>query len=137
MRYKNTRPRTKAEETPEFREFWAVWLPYMNVNYGGGDARTAFLRHVEETGADPLDIVDGARWWVRNGGNQGVDYGGKPVRIHAQTWIFKCAYEDYCEQERAYRARQEERTNVVQMQQPKPARKTAFLELFESGKATG
>lgn len=89
---------SKADETPEFIAFWDTWRPVMNKNDGRGAARDEFFRHVEVYRADPLDIVDGARWYVRQGGNG-------EFKLHAQTWLNRRAYEDGCEQERAYQAR--------------------------------
>lgn len=93
---------SKADETPEFIAFWDTWRPVMNKNDGRGAARDEFFRHVEVYRADPLDIVDGARWYVRQGGNG-------EFKLHAQTWLNRRAYEDGCEQERAYQARLAER----------------------------
>lgn len=119
---KKARPTTKADETTEFLAFWECWKPIMHKNDGRGSARDEFFRHVEERGADPQDIVDGARWFVRNGGN--AEY-----KLHAQTWLNRRAYEDGAESERAYQASLIERSeNVIQI---KPAKKTAFLEQWE------
>lgn len=126
---KRSRPTTKADETPEFVQFWTVWSPLMNKNDGRGSARDEFFRHVEVYGVDPLDIVDGARWFIRSGGN------GGEFKLHAQTWLNRRAYEDGCEKERAYRARQEERTNVVQIKAEPARKKSAWLEQFERQKA--
>lgn len=103
------RPTTKADETPQFVEFWEqVWKPVMNPNDGRGAARDEFFRHVEEYGADPRDLIDGARWFVRKGGN-------KDWKLHAATWLNRRAYEDFAEMERAYQRQLQEREsgNVV------------------------
>lgn len=105
---KRSRPTTKADETPEFVLFWDAWRPRMNANDGRGSARDEFFRHVE-VGADPMDMVDGARWFMRSGGNTGTDQHGRPVRLHAQTWLNRRAYEDGAEQERAHQRRQAEK----------------------------
>ena len=124
------RPTTKADETPEFQAFWDVWRPVMNRNDGRGSARDEFFRHVEQYGADPQDIVDGARWFVRSGGNA-------EFKLHAQTWLNRRAYEDGCEHERAYQARLNERPaeNVVSITPPRG--QTAFLRDFAQRKASG
>lgn len=104
------RPTTKADETPEFVEFWETWRPVMNKNDGRGSARDEFFKHVHQLGADPKDIVDGAKWFVRSGGNS-------EWKLHAQTWLNRRAYEDGAENERAYRekerTRQQRPQNVV------------------------
>lgn len=119
---KKARHRTKAEETPEFVAFWEVWKPVMNRNDGRGDARDEFFRHVEEMGVDPQDIVDGARWFVRNGGNS-TDW-----KLHAQTWLNKRAYEDGAESERAYQAKLAQRSTAPAIV---PQKKPKFLEQWE------
>lgn len=136
MRQK-ARPTTKADETPEFVAFWSVWRPHMNPNDGRGDARDEFFKHVE-MGADPDDIVDGARWFIHSGGNQRIASDGKPVQSHASTWLNKRAYEDGCEQWRSYQARLAEReNNVVAIGVPRPTTgKTAFLQQWNKDKAS-
>ena len=103
---------TKADESPEFQEFWRVWLPAARETDGRGDARDTFLEHIKR-GADPQDIVDGAKWFLRNL----KDRDFIPL---AASWLNKRSYEDHAEQYRAYEARRQERqrsqeqsTNVV------------------------
>jgi|GEM_PF-2918694 len=124
------RPTTKADETPEFQQFWSVWRPVMNKNDGRGSARDEFFRHIEQYGADPLDIVDGARWFVHNGGNS-------EFKLHAQTWLNRRAYEDGAELWRASQSRlqeqQQRQSNVVQMSAPRG--QTLFLRQYEANKS--
>jgi hypothetical protein len=121
MRRKAPRPVSRSEETPEFQEYWSIWQPHMNQFDGRGDARKVFFHHVEEYRADPRDIIDGSRWFIRDGGNQGVDRDGKPVRIHAASWMNKFAYEDAADKERDYQKRLAEReSNVVSIKPQLP-----------------
>jgi len=134
---KAARPVPRSEETPEFIEFWdGVWQQHMNKFDGRGDARKWFLHHVREHGADPRDMIDGARWFIFDGGNQGVGYDGKPVRIHAGSWLNKFAYEDAAVHWRKHQARKAEieasKSNVVALkQQPK----SKFLQEWERREA--
>jgi hypothetical protein len=103
---------TKAHETPEFVEFWKTWLPRARDTDGRGLARDTFLEHVQN-GADAQDMVDGAKWLIRNF----KDFQYLPL---SSTWLNRKAYEDYAEHYRAYEARRQERqrsqeqsTNVV------------------------
>lgn len=133
---KRARPTTKADETPEFQAFWAIWQPHMHKNDGRGSARDEFFRHVYERGADPQDIVDGAAWFIRSGGQKEVGYDGKLIKCHAQTWLNRCAYEDGAEKERQFKARQADRTNVVSMK-PVTNYKPDFLRRYEQKQSEG
>lgn len=117
---------TKADETPEFREFWAMWRPVSRQTDGRGLAREAFFKHVR-AGADPRDIVDGARWFLRSLTNP--EY----IPLSA-TWLNRCAYEDMAEQEREYQRRKAEKqaaqSNVVSIRPQQPY-KTAFMREWE------
>lgn len=136
------RPTTKADETPEFVEFWEGpvdpktgkrdralgWRTIMNRNDGRGAARDEFISHVEKYGADAQDIADGAKWFIHNGGN------GGEYRVHAQTWLNRRPYEDGAEMWRAFQARiQDQQTNIVQMNAPRG--ETAFLRKWKSESA--
>lgn len=108
---------TKADEIPEFVQFWDMWRPYARKTDGRGDARDTFLKYVR-AGADPLDIVDGARWFLRTLSD--ADRAYIPL---AASWIGKRAFEDMCELERRYQQSRttpkpqepESETNVVQI----------------------
>lgn len=88
---------SKADETPEFTQFWEAWRPYARDTDGRGAARDAFLAHVN-AGADPADIVDGARFFLRS-------IKDKQFVPLVQTWLNRRAFEDMAEQERAYQRR--------------------------------
>lgn len=96
------------DETPEFQEFWRVWLPYARNNDGRGLARDAFFRHVTERSADPRDIVDGARYYLRS-----VKEEDKRFVPLSATWINRGAYEDMAATERALQKRITERAQVA------------------------
>ena len=103
---------TMAEESPEFKAFWAVWQPHMRHTDGRGDAREAFRKHIL-MGADPQDIIDGATGFFRF-----MQEKDKPYVPLAASWLNKEAYADWAVKERAYQARMAERS--VQPQ-PKPS----------------
>ena len=107
---------TKADETPEFVEFWEdVWRSHARHTDGRGDARDAFFDHVR-AGAAPMDIVDGAKCFIRTMREKDRDF----IPLVA-TWLNRGAYEDLAEQERTYQQRVTEakarNDNVVPMQQ--------------------
>lgn len=113
---------TKAHESPEFVEFWESWRPHARETDGRGDARDTFLEHVKR-GANPLDIVDGAKWFLRNL----KDRDFIPL---ASSWMNKRSYEDQAEEYRAYEARRQERLrsqsdNVVPISAQIPQEKRA------------
>ncbi len=132
MRQRAARTTTKADESPEFVAFWDAWRKVMNKNDGRGSARDEFVRHVEVYGAEPQDIVDGAVWFIRQGGNS-------EFKLHAQTWLNRRAYEDGAEMERSYQAKlverqqQSEQPKVVQM----PQKQTAFMREWAKRQAQG
>lgn len=108
---------TKADETPEFVEFWNTWKPHARHTDGRGDARDTFVKHCR-AGADPRDIVDGAKYFIRTMKERDREY--IPL---AASWINKRAYEDMAEAERAIQQRVIERQkaaapNVVTLQPP-------------------
>jgi len=110
---------SKADETPEFVQFWEAWRKYARKNDGRGEARDTFVKHVK-AGADGADIADGAAWFLRTLSTEEKQY--IPL---ASTWINRRAFEDMAEMERAHRKRVIERkiaqsTNVVTLQPSNP-----------------
>jgi hypothetical protein len=108
-------------EPPGFADFWAIWLPIKRRNDGRGEARMTFAKHIK-AGADPQDIIDGARWYARQ-----VPAGDQYVPL-ASTWLNRGVYEDDCLRERAFKERTPAVQNVVPIRAPG---KTAFLIEFE------
>lgn len=116
-------------EPEGFAEFWQTWRPYARHTDGRGLARDTFRKHVLN-GAMPQDIIDGAKWFVRNLSARDREY----VPLSA-TWLNRETWADLCEKERAFQATQEERaSNVVSIV---PAKKSAFLEQWERQRAGG
>lgn len=90
----------KAKQEPEgFADFWAVWRPHARHTDGRGLARDTFAKHVSG-GAEPRDIIDGARWFFRTMKERDKEF--VPL---SSTWINRRAYEDMALQERAYQER--------------------------------
>lgn len=90
----------KKVRTPEpegFAEFWAVWQPMARHTDGRGLAREAYRKHILN-GAEPQDIIDGARWFMR-----GVK--DKQFVPLSATWLNREPWPDLCEQERSYQRR--------------------------------
>lgn len=124
--------RDNASIDASFLELWLLWRDHARKSDGRGKARPTYAKWLQ-AGADPADIMDGARWHLRS-----MKPEEKPYIQLLSVYINSERWADECEKERAFQARQHERpANVVQMQQPKPARKTAFLEMYENGKAHG
>lgn len=90
---------TKADETPEFVEFWDIWRKHARHTDGRGDARDTFVLHLK-AGAPGRDIVDGAKCFIRTMKDKDRDY--IPL---AASWINKRAYEDLAPQERQHQAK--------------------------------
>ena len=128
MKPKHARPATKADETPEFIEFWKLWSETKSQYDARALARDAFFRHVWWRDADPSDILDAARWYVRN-------HRPGEFRLLASNWLDRGFYEDDAEKERAYQQRLSEReqqrsANVVSISAPK----SKWLQQFEAEK---
>jgi heme-degrading monooxygenase HmoA len=120
----------KPENQPEgFAEFWASWLPFKRKNDGPGDTRKTYAKHIA-AGAEPADILDGARGYLRS-----LTAEEKKYIPLASTWLNREAYADWCEQERAYQARQAARAtqadNVVSIKGKVP--ETHFSRRWERG----
>jgi hypothetical protein len=114
------------EQEPEgFEEFWNIWRPHMRHTDGRGDARKAYRKHILD-GAEPADIIDGAKAFLRS-----LSERDKPYIPLAASWINKEAYADWAEQERAFQKRKaEKQTNVVHM--PAPVSKSKWLQKYEA-----
>lgn len=111
---------TKREEPEGFAEFWAVWRPYARHTDGRGLARDCYAKLIKN-GADPADIVDGAKYFFRTMKDRDRDY--VPL---AATWLNRGAFEDMAVQERELQTRiserqskREEPANVVPIDREK------------------
>lgn len=93
----------KSRTEPEgFAEFWSVWRPFQRKTDGRGLARDCFAKHIK-AGADPQDIIDGAKCFFRTMKDRDRDY----VPLSA-TWLNRGAYEDLAIDERAHQQRMEQ-----------------------------
>ena len=106
---------TKRQEPDGFADYWAIWRPHARHTDGRGLARDTFAKHVKD-GADPQDIIDGARCFFRTIKEKDREF--VPL---SSTWLNRRAYEDLAEQERTYQQRvaeaQERAHNVVPLSQ--------------------
>ena len=118
--------KVKAAEPEGFAEFWDVWRPHARHTDGRGDARTTFSKHIKN-GAEPADIIDGAKWFFRSMKEKDREF--VPL---ASTWLNRGAYEDMAQQERSFQerveARQPPQDNVVRM----TSHKTKFMQEWEA-----
>ena len=119
-------------EPEGFSDLWALWRDYARKTDGRGKARPTYRKWLLE-GADPADILDGARWHIRS-----MKDDERPfiqllsVYLNSEKWM------DECEKERAYQARlsgMEQSTNVVSMK-PAPRPANHFLSKLERGEVT-
>ncbi len=108
--------------TPEpelFDAFWAVWRPHMRHTDGRGDARERYRKELLG-GADPAEILEGAKAYIKRLGQMPPDE-RKFIPL-AATWLHKQSYTDWAEQERDLQrrlaeaeARRNARENVVSL----------------------
>ena len=122
---------TKQPEPEGFADFWAIWRPHARKTDGRADARKVFAAHVK-AGNSPQDMIDGARYFIRNMTDRDRDY--IPL---AATWLNRGAYEDFGPAERAYQERMAsaQATASAMAAQPKPAHtppKSKWLQQWEA-----
>ncbi|TGV15808.1 hypothetical protein EN816_00725 [Mesorhizobium sp. M8A.F.Ca.ET.173.01.1.1] len=119
------------DHEPEgFADFWAIWRPHMRRSDGRGDARKTYRKHILE-GAEPADIIDGAKAFLRDMPEKDRAY--IPL---AASWLNKEAYLDWCEKERAFQAKLAERAvNVVPIRAQSDY-KPKFLRDWEARQAS-
>lgn len=120
------------QEPEGFADFWAVWRPLMRRTDGRGDARETYRKHILK-GAEPADIIDGAKAFLRD-----IPEKDRPYIPLAASWLNKESYLDWCEKERAYQAKLAERaTNVVQIKSAPTNYKPKFLREWEQKQQEG
>lgn len=114
----------KRNEPEGFAEFWEkIWRPHARHTDGRGLAREAFAKHVK-AGADPQDIIDGAKCFFRTMKDRDREF----VPLSA-TWLNRQSYEDLAEQEHTFQSRiaeaqqrrATEQTNVVSIRPDRPS----------------
>lgn len=121
--------KAREQEPIGYAEFWNVWSPYRRKNDGRGDGRKAYAQLVNE-GADPADIIDGAKAYVRS-----LTAAERPYIPLAATWIRREAYADWCEVERTYQRRLAERQDraVSEIKAKAVLPEAHFLRRWERG----
>jgi len=105
-----------------FDDLWQLWREHARKSDGRGKARPTYIRWML-AGADPADILDGARWHLRSMKPEERPYIQLlSVYLNGERWA------DDCEKERAYQQRLQEHqqkqtqpTNVVQIA-PRPTK---------------
>jgi len=125
----------KQQQEPEgFEAFWTLWRPHQRGTDGRGKARPTYLKLMLQ-GALPDDIIDGAKWYLRNLKERDREF--IPL---ASSWLNSERWKDDCLLERAYVAREAERAqrasqapNITQL---RPSNyKTPFLRAYEQQQA--
>lgn len=114
------------EHEPEgFETLWTLWRDHARKTDGRGKARPTYRKWLLE-GAEPQDMIDGARWHIRSLSERDKPYINLlSVYLNSERWV------DECEMERAYlakiaeaeRIRDERRAaqpNVVQIEDHRP-----------------
>lgn len=86
------------QEPPLFAEFWACWRPFMRHSDGRGKARGPYHKQIL-AGADPQEILDGAKAYLRN-----LSERDRPYIPLASSWLHAESYADWFEIERKYQA---------------------------------
>lgn len=116
--------------TPEpllFADFWSIWQPHMRHTDGRGLAREAYRKHILN-GAEPADIIDGARWFIRNLKERDREF--IPL---AATWLNRESYTDFAAKFRAYQESLDASAKGLVSQKP-TAPKPKFLQDWDAGR---
>lgn len=117
-------------EPEGFPELWLLWRDHARKSDGRGKARPTYAKWLQ-AGADPADIMDGARWHLRS-----MKPEEKPYIQLLSVYLNSERWADECEKERAFQARQHERpANIVQIKAEPVRKKSAWLEQYERQKA--
>lgn len=119
--------KTREQEPEGFAELWRLWLPNARKSDGPGKARPTYRKWLLE-GADPADILDGARYHLRTMTKEERPYIQLlSVYLNSERW------QDECEKERAYQEGLAKRaTNVVELSvRPAPLPANHFLNKYK------
>lgn len=113
--------KTREVEPEGFEELWLLWRDHARKTDGRGKARPMY-RNWLLAGAEPQDIIDGARWHLRTLKDE-----DKPFIQLLSVYINSEKWKDECEKERAFQERQSapKPTNITPI---RPAGQTAFLQ---------
>lgn len=98
------------EEPSGFETFWTMWRQYQRKSDGRGKARPAYKQMIE-AGYEPADIIDGARWYLRNLTSE-EDKKFIPL---AASWLRSERFLDEADKERDFQRKLAERNNVTQL----------------------
>jgi hypothetical protein len=110
-------------EPEGFDTWWCFWREHKRHTDGRGKCRKEYQRQLNN-GATPEDLLLAAQWHVRNT----KDMAFIPL---AATWLNSEAWMDEADRERAFQARQAERSeNVVNIRTPK----SKWLQEWEASK---
>lgn len=110
----------KKVTTPEpegFETLWLLWREHARKSDGRGKARSTYRKWILD-GADPQDILDGARWHLRSLSDEDRKFIQLlSVYLNSEKWL------DECEKERAYQERLQEQQsraseNVISIRTP-------------------
>lgn len=118
----------RLPEPEGFPEFWQIWRQHMRHTDARGLARETYRKHIL-AGAEPHDIIDGASGFFRF-----MPEKDRPYVPLSSTWLNRESFADWCDKERDYQRRLQERaSNVVSILAPRSA-ETAFHKMWNARK---
>ena len=95
------------QEPEGFEALWTLWRKYARKTDGRGKARPTYIKWLQE-GADPADMIDGAKYHLRTMVEKDKPYINLlSVYLNSERWV------DECQEEREFQARMAERENKV------------------------
>jgi len=96
------------QEPEGFLDFWSLWKDHQRASDGRAKARPAYQQMLD-AGANPNDIIAGARWYLRN-----LKPEERPYIPLAASWLRSERWADDAPKQQAFEARFGGQ-NVVQM----------------------
>lgn len=124
-------------EPEGFEDLWQLWRQHARHTDGRGKARPTYIKWLQE-GADPADMLDGARFHIRSKPEKDRPYINLlSVYLNSERWVDECKQERDYQRVMAERAARQPKTSPAPIPEPvqaeprvSPERVKALMEQF-------